>query len=60
MDASGKEVAFWDYCKTCEHEKVSAGESPCNECLTIFVREGTEKPVKYKKAEKKSQKKQSV
>lgn len=43
-----KEVRFDKYCKTCKHEKKKDFEDPCNECLTYFMRKGTEKPEFWK------------
>ena len=41
MDNNYQEVYFDQYCKTCEHEKLDDAESPCNECLEIFVNIGS-------------------
>ena len=52
MDNNYQEVYFDQYCKTCEHEKLDDPESPCNECLEIFVNIGSHKPVKWKEKKK--------
>lgn len=42
-------VEFDQYCKTCQHEKLSEIESPCDECLEHPVNVDSAKPVHYKK-----------
>ena len=39
-----KEVRFDIYCRSCKFWNASASNDPCNECLEIGMREGTEKP----------------
>lgn len=43
-DSELKEVRFTTYCKTCKYQKRHEAQDPCNECLEIGMREGTEKP----------------
>lgn len=51
-DSELKEVRFDKYCKTCKHyahkfpnEDFSfEAQEPCNTCLEVGMREGTEKP----------------
>lgn len=45
---SEKEVDFYKYCKTCEHEKINGDEEPCNECLTNPTNTYSHKPINYK------------
>ena len=46
-DSELKEVRFDKYCKTCKHYILEEYKDPCNECLEIGMREGTEKPDRY-------------
>jgi hypothetical protein len=39
-----KFVDFKKYCKLCKHEKKNDYQDPCNECLEVAAREGSEKP----------------
>ena len=50
MEINNKEVYFNDYCSKCEYEEVVDGE-PCNECLSIPVREYSHKPEFFKEKE---------
>lgn len=45
-----KEVRFDIWCPLCIYSDVddTAGEEPCNECLTECARKNTTKPVNYK------------
>lgn len=47
MQTETKEVYFYMYCNTCEFEKASENEEPCNECLTNPVNIDSHKPVNY-------------
>ena len=42
-----KEVYFHEYCKKCEHEKVTEAHEPCNECLGNPINMHSHKPVNY-------------
>lgn len=46
-DSELKEVRFDIYCKKCKHERKKDYEDPCNDCLEVGMREGTEKPEKW-------------
>lgn len=48
MDENFKEVYFDVYCKTCEHEKLTERDEPCNECLAQGVNYQSHKPIKWK------------
>ena len=46
-----KEVRFDKWCKSCKHREIDVANvdiskttEPCNSCLEIGMREGTEKP----------------
>lgn len=54
-DSEMKEVRFDLYCDLCEHSKLEGHEDPCNECLENACREGTTKPINFKKKESKGQ-----
>ena len=43
-----KEVYFHEYCKKCEHKKLSETDSPCDECLAEATNLNTHRPVRYK------------
>ena len=50
-DSELKEVRFDKWCEKCKHQKldvdhvdISKTTEPCNSCLEIGMREGTEKP----------------
>ena len=43
-DPNMKEVRFDKYCKKCQFDKLKKGFDPCNTCLDVAMREGTEKP----------------
>ena len=47
MDASNKEVRFDLYCHKCKNYGTKEVEEPCNSCLEIGMRFGTEKPVEF-------------
>ena len=49
---STKFVAFDQYCPTCKYSETSATHDPCNDCLAIGGRDGTDKPEYYKEKEK--------
>lgn len=51
MDSDNKEVRFDIYCQTCKHWNLNEVKDPCNECLEVAMREGTEKPDKWEKKE---------
>lgn len=44
-----KEVRFDIYCHTCKYRMLLEVKDPCNECLKVAMREGTEVPDKYEK-----------
>ena len=46
-----KEVRFDIWCPVCEHCDLDEKYTPCNECLEVGMREGTEKPEKFKEKE---------
>ena len=51
MDAEAsntKFVRFDKWCKKCKYSDQSATKDPCNDCLAVGGREGTEKPINYK------------
>ena len=43
-DSELKEVDFKTNCGNCKHAKKPAYMDPCNECLEVGMREGTNKP----------------
>lgn len=47
MERNDREVRFDIYCETCAHKGVVETDSPCNECLEAFWRDGSERPEKY-------------
>lgn len=47
MEGEYKIVDFHKYCPKCKHEKESATEDPCNECLSIPARIDSHKPEKF-------------
>ena len=49
---STKFVSFDKYCEKCEFYTTSATHDPCNDCLGIGAREGTEVPEYFKEKEK--------
>lgn len=60
-DSNMKEVDFSKYCETCKYGELEEKYDPCNDCLDICVREGTEKPECYEEAEaKKTSKKKKA
>ena len=46
-DSKLKEVQFWKYCKTCKFREYKEAQNPCNDCLEVGMREGTEVPERY-------------
>lgn len=52
MEDTYKEVYFNEYCKTCEHEKLSEQDDPCFECLNEPVNLYSHKPVNWEEKEK--------
>lgn len=48
---SKKFVRFDKYCEKCKYAKKSPTNDPCNDCLGIGAREGTEKPQYYEEKE---------
>ena len=54
MDDNGntKFVAFEKYCEKCKHAEASPTADPCNDCLSIGGRDGTEKPEYFEEKEK--------
>lgn len=55
MENQYKIVDFKKYCETCKYKEMKEVKDPCNECLDNPVNENSEKPVKYKEAEKKDE-----
>jgi len=47
MTDNYKEVRFDIYCKTCKYHDFVETKDPCNECLEVYVREGTMEPEMY-------------
>lgn len=39
-----KEVDFKTYCKKCKYRDIKEKMDPCNDCLEVGMREGTNKP----------------
>lgn len=50
MDVSNKEVRFDLYCQKCKNYDKKDEEEPCNDCLSVGYRYGTEKPDKFEEA----------
>jgi len=48
VNNSFKEVAFALYCPKCEYKELEGYKSPCNECLEVPARPGTNVPEEYK------------
>lgn len=48
-----KFVAFETYCKKCKYEELDGWKDPCNECLTVGAREGSQIPVNFEEKESK-------
>lgn len=46
-DSEIKEVRFDKYCPSCKHWNNGKDNVWCDECLDEFMREGTEKPIKW-------------
>ena len=46
-----KFVAFETYCKRCKYGDLDEWKDPCNDCLAIGAREGTQKPEKFEEKE---------
>ncbi len=40
-------VDFEKYCNSCKHKDLDERKDPCNECLGVPARQGTEKPEKW-------------
>ena len=51
MNNDPKFVEFHKYCPSCKYQEKEGYEDPCNECLSIAARKGTEVPENYKKEE---------
>ena len=51
-DDNTKFVAFDKYCGSCKYRNTSATHDPCNECLNVGGRPGTEVPLYFEEAEK--------
>lgn len=47
-----KFVDFFKYCNDCAWKNVEENCFPCNECLLVPAREGTEKPERFISREK--------
>lgn len=52
MRVDNKEVRFDKFCNKCKYGYLKPYRSPCNECLEVGMREGTEVPDRYKEKEK--------
>jgi hypothetical protein len=50
MDNSYKEVRHDKYCVSCVHRDLVGSSEPCNSCIAMPMRYGTEVPYKYKAA----------
>jgi hypothetical protein len=50
---NSKFVSFEAYCKKCKYEKLDGWKDPCNECLKVGGRYGTQKPEKFEEKEEK-------
>ena len=46
-----KFIAFEAYCKKCKHQDLDGWKDPCNECLEVGAREGSQIPVKFEEKE---------
>lgn len=57
MENIDKIVEFEKYCQTCEFIDYNDAEDPCHDCLNNPTNINSRKPVRYKKAEKKDNKK---
>ena len=53
MDVSYKEVNFHEYCPKCKHDKDAEVKDPCNLCLHVIYRLGTEVPDNFEPKEEK-------
>lgn len=42
-----KEVNFTKYCFRCKYDTLNEKLDPCNKCLEVSMREGTEVPERY-------------
>lgn len=51
MEFNTKFVEFVKYCKNCKHMETSQVDEPCNTCLEVGAREGTEVPEKFEERE---------
>lgn len=51
MFDSFKEVKFDEYCPTCKFETTDEKDAPCNVCLEVPYRDGTQKPECWKEKE---------
>ena len=48
-EADTKFVKFHRYCRTCKNYKTEEYKEPCNECLEVPARLGTEVPLNYER-----------
>ena len=48
-----KEVQFFKYCERCEYFKTKETDDPCNECLSVPMRQFTAKPINFVDSNKK-------
>lgn len=55
-DSELKEVRFDKWCEICKHRSINVDQvdiskttDPCNSCMEIGMREGTEKPERWEK-----------
>lgn len=52
MQPNEKFVEFEKYCKKCTNWKTTPTADPCNGCLGVPARLGTEVPIKFKEKKK--------
>ncbi|MDT3386451.1 MAG: hypothetical protein LIR46_01585 [Bacteroidota bacterium] len=50
-NSNTKFVAFDKYCDKCEFHDKDPAHDPCNDCLAVGGREGTDVPINYKEKE---------
>ena len=51
MEIKEQEVDYYKYCRDCKHISKKGTEDPCNECLTLFTNDNTDRPVLFEPAE---------
>lgn len=50
MELINKEVQYYKYCIRCKHYATPETEEPCNECLTVSMKEYSHKPIRFEEA----------